>query len=113
MPERGERNAEIGARLGGFRLDRDGPLQQRHGVIEVPLLRAGQAEIMQGAEMVRLDLEHGAIKLLGLVEPPGAMTRHRLFKRLRGAERAPPPDRGFCVAHVVLLAALPNYDPLR
>ncbi len=56
---------------------------------------------MQGAKMIRLNLEDGAIELLGLVQPPGAVARHGQIEGLRRSSRTRLPSFGFCLTHVV------------
>jgi hypothetical protein len=53
--------------------------------------------------VIRFKLEYGAIKLLGLVKPPGTMACHRFVKCPRRGQRAPLLDRGFYLVHVRLL----------
>jgi hypothetical protein len=51
--------------------------------------------------MAWLDLEHGAIELRRLVQPPGAVTRHAQLVCLSRAERSPLPDRVVWFVHVL------------
>lgn len=74
--------AEIAVGFSEVRPQGDRLMYQLHGKIIPPRLVGNHCQVVHRVGMFRLPKEDLTVKLLGLVQPPGAMTLNRLVKGL-------------------------------